>query len=69
MFIAVLCNLLRFFRSRSLALLRLHEFDRLHAAQSTHIPNHRPATLPFTGPALEVVAELIRTRQQVLALK
>ena len=65
MLIAVLRDLLGFLGRWNLGVLRLHQFDRLHATQSAYIANDRPLALPFTGTPLEMVTQFVGSRKQV----
>ena len=63
--VTVLRDLFGFFGRWSFCFLRLHQFDRLHAAEAADVADDRPAALPFAGAALEAVAEFVGAGEQI----
>ena len=59
MLVAILTDLLGLVGRGSLRILRLYEFNRLHSAQSPHIADNRPTTLPLASTSLEMIAEFV----------
>src|SRR5271165_134979 len=69
MFVTVLRYFLSLVGCWSLRLLRLHKFDGLHASESAHVADDRPAALPLASAALKMIAEFIGTGEQVIFLE
>src|ERR1700674_3519566 len=69
MFVAVLRDLFGLFGGWCFCFLRLHQLDGLHAAEAAHVADDGPAALPLASSTLELIAQLVGTREQIFVFE